>query len=182
MDICDELEAKWGTVHSGAFDAMRKAKREIERLRAEVARLKADTERHAERERLARASPDELMRLNGRMALCARILINGCKNAGTGYQALAEWDAARGLPNAVAPSVPKTNGSMQNNPTGIEAQVCADIARRQQLGLQKYGTTVADNPLNLRQWCQHAYEEALDMAVYMRRIIAQLDKMEDDQK
>ena len=37
MDICDELEAKWGTVHSGAFNAMRKAKREIERLRAWIA-------------------------------------------------------------------------------------------------------------------------------------------------
>ncbi len=34
MNICDELEARWGTVHSGAFNAMRKAKREIERLRA----------------------------------------------------------------------------------------------------------------------------------------------------
>lgn len=37
MDICDELEAKWGTVHSGAFNAMRKAKREIERLREWIA-------------------------------------------------------------------------------------------------------------------------------------------------
>jgi hypothetical protein len=32
-------------------------------------------------------------------------------------------------------------------PTGIEAIVCADIAERQRLGVAKYGTTVADNPL-----------------------------------
>ena len=41
--------------------------------------------------------------------------------------------------------------------TGIEAIVCADIAKRQMLGVQKYGTTVQDNPLTLRQWLQHAY-------------------------
>lgn len=53
--------------------------------------------------------------------------------------------------------------------TGIEALVCADIARRQQLGIHKYGRTVADNPLALGAWLRHAYEEALDLAVYLRR-------------
>ena len=42
---------------------------------------------------------------------------------------------------------------------GIEASVCIEIARRQEMGIAKYGTTVADNPLSLRQWLQHAYEE-----------------------
>lgn len=61
-------------------------------------------------------------------------------------------------------------------PTGIEALVCAEIASRQQKGLGKYGTTVADNPLVLREWLQHALEEALDRAIYLRRAIAELDK------
>ena len=61
-------------------------------------------------------------------------------------------------------------------PTGIEAQVCADIASRQALGIAKYGTTVAQNPLELRAWLQHAYEETLDKAVYLRRAIAEIDK------
>lgn len=61
--------------------------------------------------------------------------------------------------------------------TGIEAKVCEDIARRQQFGLHKYGTTVAENPLELRQWLQHAYEEALDQAIYLRRAMAELDKV-----
>lgn len=60
------------------------------------------------------------------------------------------------------------------NATGIEAQVCEDIARRQQLGLMKYGVSVADNPLGLLAWLQHAYEETLDEAVYLKRAMAEL--------
>lgn len=60
-------------------------------------------------------------------------------------------------------------------PTGIEAIVCNDITSRQQLGINKYGTTVADNPLALRQWLEHQYEELLDAAVYCRRAIAEID-------
>jgi hypothetical protein len=51
-----------------------------------------------------------------------------------------------------------------------------DIAYRQQEGLSKYGTTVADNPLTLRQWLQHAYEEALDQAIYLKRAMEELDR------
>lgn len=56
-------------------------------------------------------------------------------------------------------------------PHGIEAQVCADIASRQKLGMSKYGTSVADNPLTETQWLQHAYEEALDLSIYLKRIV-----------
>lgn len=61
-------------------------------------------------------------------------------------------------------------------PTGIEALVCAEIAARQQLGINKYGTTVADNQLSLREWLQHQYEELLDAAIYCRRAIVEIDK------
>jgi len=60
--------------------------------------------------------------------------------------------------------------------------VCADIAKRQSIGIAKYGTTVAENPLPLRAWLQHQYEELLDAAVYCRRAIAELDRAEDDLK
>lgn len=59
---------------------------------------------------------------------------------------------------------------------GIEALVCRDIASRQALGVAKYGTTVADNPLSLEQWLFHAYEECLDQAIYLRRAIEELRK------
>ena len=55
--------------------------------------------------------------------------------------------------------------------SGTEKMVCEDIAKRQELGIAKYGVTVEDNDLSHKQWLQHAYEEALDMAVYLKRII-----------
>lgn len=58
---------------------------------------------------------------------------------------------------------------------GIEAMVCDDIANRQALGIQKYGTTVAENQLSLKEWLQHAYEEALDQAIYLKRAIQEID-------
>jgi hypothetical protein len=61
----------------------------------------------------------------------------------------------------------------------IEAQVCADILARQQLGIAKYGTTVADSPLPLKQWLQHAYEETLDKAIYLKRAIAECSTSRD---
>ena len=61
---------------------------------------------------------------------------------------------------------------------GTEASVCLDIGSRQEMGIAKYGTTVADNPLSLRQWLQHAYEETLDKAIYLKRAIAEIDAQE----
>lgn len=68
-----------------------------------------------------------------------------------------------------------TNSPKSPEPTGTEARICADIARRQAHGLAKYGTTVEGNPLPLRAWLQHAYEETLDKAVYLRRAIEEID-------
>lgn len=62
-----------------------------------------------------------------------------------------------------------------NVATGTEAKVCADIAKRQQFGLNKYGVSVASNPLELSQWLQHAYEESLDLPIYLKRAIDELD-------
>lgn len=63
---------------------------------------------------------------------------------------------------------------MHFDPSGIEKEVCEDIARRQQFGINKYGRTVADNPLSRKQWAQHAYEECLDQAIYLKRLISEL--------
>jgi len=58
-------------------------------------------------------------------------------------------------------------------PTGIELKVCEDIAKRQKLGIAKYGTTVAENNASRKAWMQHAYEESLDHAIYMKKLILQ---------
>ena len=67
----------------------------------------------------------------------------------------------------------------QHLPSGTEADVCADIAARQAKGIAKYGTTVADNPLALKQWLQHAYEESLDHSVYLKRAMQEMDESHD---
>lgn len=66
--------------------------------------------------------------------------------------------------------------------TGTEARVCELIAKRQAFGLAKYGTSVANNPLELRQWLQHQLEELLDAAIYCQRAIEEIDAKGDDGK
>lgn len=61
---------------------------------------------------------------------------------------------------------------MVSEATGIEAEVCADIAARQRRGLSKYGISVTDNPLSQREWLQHAYEETLDAAIYLKKLMS----------
>lgn len=63
-------------------------------------------------------------------------------------------------------------------PTGVEAELCDLIADRQRKGIAKYGMTVADNPLALRDWLQHALEEVLDQAVYLKRAINELEVLQ----
>jgi hypothetical protein len=59
----------------------------------------------------------------------------------------------------------------QDQPQGTEARVCEDIASRQRFGIAKYGVTVEQSDEKFKAWLQHAYEEALDMAVYLKRAI-----------
>jgi hypothetical protein len=55
----------------------------------------------------------------------------------------------------------------------IEA-VCADLRARSAVGLRKYGVGLDRTDLALVDWLQHAYEEALDMANYLKRSIMEL--------
>ena len=65
------------------------------------------------------------------------------------------------------------------NLSGTELRVCQMIAERQQRGIEKYGTTVSANPLTLREWLNHALEESLDHAIYLKRAIEQIDREEE---
>ncbi len=47
---------------------------------------------------------------------------------------------------------------------------------RAEFGLQKYGVTTERNDLTNRQWLVHAQEEAMDLAVYLQRLIEDLDE------
>lgn len=58
------------------------------------------------------------------------------------------------------------------------AAVCADLQRRAAFGEAKYGVTVHASTLPLDAWLQHAYEEALDMAVYLKRAMADREALQ----
>ena len=57
----------------------------------------------------------------------------------------------------------------------VLTSVINDLKSREQRGLDKYGTTVDRTDLSLRDWLQHAYEEALDEAMYLKKAITILD-------
>lgn len=51
--------------------------------------------------------------------------------------------------------------------------VIDDLQSREQRGKSKYGTTMDRSDLNHKEWLQHAYEEALDMALYLKKAIGE---------
>ena len=51
------------------------------------------------------------------------------------------------------------------------SRVSADLYARARKGLEKYGTTLERTDLTEREWLQHAYEEALDFACYLRVLL-----------
>lgn len=58
----------------------------------------------------------------------------------------------------------------------VEANV-ALLRSRSAVGIAKYGMTLADNPLSIREWLVHALEEVLDQANYLQAAIREIDRM-----
>jgi hypothetical protein len=52
-------------------------------------------------------------------------------------------------------------------------EVIKDLNEREARGLETYGTTMDRTDLTEKQWLQHAYEEALDLALYLKKLINQ---------
>lgn len=53
--------------------------------------------------------------------------------------------------------------------------VCNMLQSRSQVGLKKYGLDTTREDLTHIQWLKHAQEEALDLAVYLQRIITDIE-------
>lgn len=53
----------------------------------------------------------------------------------------------------------------------IEESVIEKIRERRDAGRRKYGTTMERTDLTTRQWLIHAQEEAMDLAIYLEKII-----------
>jgi len=53
----------------------------------------------------------------------------------------------------------------------VTQEVINDINARELKGLETYGTTMDRNDLTQDQWLNHAYEEALDFAIYLKKLL-----------
>lgn len=63
-----------------------------------------------------------------------------------------------------------------NDSPSVQSQVIADIEKRIELGIVRYGTAL--QPFNGRNMLKDAYEEALDLAVYLRGALIEQEAKE----
>ena len=77
--------------------------------------------------------------------------------------------AIRGADTVYSAVQPVQGGAGLMDP--IAATLCAELQARAAVGMKKYGVSVSDRPLSRLEWLQHAKEEALDLAVYLQRLI-----------
>lgn len=57
--------------------------------------------------------------------------------------------------------------------SSIEEKVIEKIKSRAKAGAKKYGVTMDREDLSRLEWLIHAQEEALDLAVYLQKLINQ---------
>lgn len=69
----------------------------------------------------------------------------------------------------------KGRNSMKADDNAVEANR-QSLLDRSNVGIAKYGTTLTDNKGDLRYWLNHALEECLDQANYLKRAIMEIDK------
>jgi hypothetical protein len=46
-----------------------------------------------------------------------------------------------------------------------------DLLETEEKGKKEYGTTMDRTDLSEEDWLQHAYEEALDLSIYLKKLI-----------
>ena len=55
--------------------------------------------------------------------------------------------------------------------SSIENNVCIKMLNRAEIGEKKYNTTMERKDLSRVQWLVHAQEEAMDLAIYLEKLI-----------
>ena len=58
----------------------------------------------------------------------------------------------------------------------VVQEVREDLQQRSEVGIEKYNTTLDRKDVDLKGWLQHAYEETLDKALYLKRAIRELEE------
>lgn len=69
-------------------------------------------------------------------------------------------------------------GGIRKSPCEIVEAVRNDLLTRSEVGVTKYGATLGENPASRKERLQHAYEEALDLANYLKWEIMKEEEME----
>lgn len=67
-----------------------------------------------------------------------------------------------------------------NKEPDIQSQVIKDIVERREVGIQRYGTAL--QPHNGRDALRDAYEEAIDLAMYLKQLIVERDSPPPQQR
>ena len=95
---------------------------------------------------------------HGRNEAHAQALRNGAPQ-------ISGWEGAAKLSEAIQ----QKQAATQHVPSNTAQSLADEILAREAVGTEKYGTTVDGNPLPAYAWHQHGVEEALDLAMYLRR-------------
>ncbi len=61
----------------------------------------------------------------------------------------------------------------------IVESVREDLHNRSQVGIKKYNNTLDREDLEVTDWIQHAYEEMLDGALYLKRLKGDVDTLQE---
>lgn len=64
--------------------------------------------------------------------------------------------------------------------SSIEEKVIQKIRERAEVGKKKYGTTMDRKDLSTLDWLVHAQEEAMDLCVYLEKLIQEQDPLNMD--
>lgn len=70
------------------------------------------------------------------------------------------------------------NGHVIVSPDPVVSAVRQDLLDRSNVGISKYNNTLDREDIDLKGWLQHAYEECLDQANYLKRSIIEIEKNE----
>ena len=57
----------------------------------------------------------------------------------------------------------------------IEDEVCKKIQARSDVGKNKYGVTMEEEILSMREWLVHLQEELMDAAVYVEKLLGMVE-------
>ena len=57
----------------------------------------------------------------------------------------------------------------------IEDEVCKKIQARSEVGKKKYGVTMEEEVLSIREWLNHLQQELMDAAVYVEKILGMVE-------